>query len=96
MRDVPKILKEMAATYEERNKVYGNNFLMMGPVMKAMFPNGPKLETEKDYIIFHLFDWAVGKLTRFVNSDMKHIDTIHDVAVYCAMIEAIISEDKPK
>jgi hypothetical protein len=85
-----QILESMAQTYKERNKTYGDNFLTMGPVMKALFPNGITLKTEQDFIMFHLLDWLVGKLTRFVKTDMTHVDSIHDLAVYAAMIEMMI------
>lgn len=86
------ILQEMAETYRERNVVYGDNFKKMGPLMVSLFPNGITLKTEQDFIQFHLLDWICGKLTRFASSDLTHIDSIHDLAVYAAMLEAEISE----
>lgn len=85
-----QILEEMARTYKQRNQTYGENFMTMGPVMTALFPNGITLKTKEDFVIFHLMDWLVGKLTRFVNTGMVHIDSIHDLAVYAAMIEMIL------
>lgn len=88
-----QILEEMARTYKQRNEMYGENFVTMGPVMKALFPNGIELKTQQDFIVFHLLDWLVGKLTRFVNSGLVHIDSIHDLAVYAAMIEMMLQRD---
>lgn len=89
-----KILEEMAKTYRERNAVYGNNFKKMGPVMTALFPEGITLKTEQDFINFHLFDWMVGKITRFASTGMTHLDSIHDSCVYGAMLENEIIESK--
>jgi len=88
-----QILEEMAKTYKQRNEIYGDNFMTMGPVMTALFPNGITLKTQQDFIVFHLLDWMVGKLTRFVNTGMVHIDSIHDLAVYAAMIEMMLKRD---
>jgi hypothetical protein len=89
-----KIMMEMAATFRQRNKMYGDNWKVVGVVMKALFPNGMKLETENDFVKLHLIDWMVGKLTRLAHSKLTHVDSVHDLAVYAAMLEAIIrSED---
>jgi len=85
-----QILEKMAQTYKERNQIYGDNFMTMGPVMSALFPQGITLKTQNDFIMFHLLDWLVGKLTRFVNTGMTHVDSIHDLAVYAAMIEMML------
>lgn len=85
------ILQAMAETYRERNLVYGDNFKMMGPLMVSLFPNGVTLKTEQDFVNFHLLDWICGKLTRFASSGQTHMDSIHDLAVYAAMLEAELS-----
>jgi len=89
-----KILEEMANTFRERNKVYGDNWKVVGEVMTSLFPNGVVLKTEEDYNIWHLFELLVVKITRFANSELKHQDSIHDTAVYAAMIEGMITKLK--
>jgi hypothetical protein len=92
-----KIMIEMAATFRQRNKMYGDNWKVVGTVMKALFPNGMKLETENDFVKLHLIDWMVGKLTRLTFSKLTHVDSVHDLAVYAAMLETIIrNEHGPK
>jgi hypothetical protein len=91
-----KILEDMANTYKDRNKTYGESFMSMGPVMAALFPNGITLKTKEDFVTFHLLDWMVGKLNRFVNTGMTHIDSIHDLAVYAAMIEMVLLRQMEK
>ena len=83
-------MEGMAATFRERNKVYGNNYLNVGNVMNALFPAGVQLSNEEDFALWHLFELIVVKLTRFANSNLTHQDSIHDVGVYAAMIESIV------
>jgi len=83
------ILSEMAETYKERNAIYGNNYKMVGPIMEILFPNGvPAKLLGSDQ--FHLFELKIVKLSRFAISNLEHIDSIHDDAVYSAMIESIL------
>lgn len=91
-KSVPTILKEMAETYAERNLVYGDAFKSVGDVMAALFPNGVTLETEDDFTRWHLFELAIVKITRFANGGLLHKDSVHDLAVYAAMIESLIDE----
>lgn len=94
MKNAADILAEMAETYRERNKVYGDNYKRVGAVMQAMFPDGVDLKTEEDFNVWHLFELMVVKMTRFANSDLSHEDSIHDLAVYAAMVESLIRKDK--
>jgi hypothetical protein len=89
-KDAAKILEEMAETFRERNKVYGDNYKSVGEVMVALFPKGIDLKTVDDYNVWHLFELMIVKITRFANSDLKHKDSIHDAAVYAAMVESLI------
>ena len=89
-KDAAKILEEMADTFRERNKVYGDNYKTVGEVMLALFPNGVELKTVEDYNTWHLFELMIVKITRFANSDLNHKDSIHDTAVYAAMVESLI------
>ena len=93
MKTAADILAEMADTYRERNKVYGDNYKLVGDVMMALFPNGVKLETAEQFNIWHLFELIVVKITRFANSDLQHEDSIHDLAVYAAMVESLIRKE---
>lgn len=86
-----EILREAATTYEERNKVYGDNYMRVGNVMAAIFPDGVMLKTPDDHNRFHIFMLGIVKLTRYaVNWDGGgHQDSIHDNTVYSAMLEEI-------
>lgn len=87
---VPAILTAQIATFIERNTQYGDNWENMGKVLSGLFPNGVELRTADDFIKWHLFEWAVGKLSRFANSGMTHLDSLHDAAVYLTMVEAFM------
>jgi hypothetical protein len=90
---VGEILNGMAETYTERNAVYGDNYRMVGAMMKVLFPDGVSkelLHSDK----FHLFELKLVKLSRYAISDMTHRDSIHDDAVYSAMLESINLEEQ--
>lgn len=85
------ILRSMADTFEERNKVYGSNYERVAPIMKILFPDGlPPEILHSDQ--WHLFELIVVKLTRFAISSLQHKDSIHDTGVYAAMIESILEK----
>ena len=90
MKNAADILAEMADTFRERNKVYGDNYLRVGQVMTALFPNGVTIVNPAQFNVWHLFELMVVKLTRFANSGLTHEDSIHDLAVYAAMVESLI------
>lgn len=88
-----QILREMANTFDERNKVYGSNYLMVAQLVKVLFPAGvPPGLVETDH--WHLFELKLVKLSRFAISNLTHTDSIHDDGVYSAMIEAILHNEK--
>lgn len=91
-REVADILNEMACTFRERNEVYQDNYKRVPELVKVLFPCGvpPSLLTTDHW---HLFELKLVKLTRFAASNLTHIDSIHDDAIYSAMIESILSED---
>lgn len=90
-RSTADVLRAMADTFEERNAVYGDNYRRVAPVIEALWPGGVpgSLVTEPHW---HLFELIVVKLTRFVISDLTHTDSIHDAAIYAAMIETHLKE----
>ena len=89
------ILQTMANTFRTRNKVYGDNYKRVGDVMKALFPNGVQLKTAEDFNRWHLFELAIVKITRFTTTGMTHVDSVHDAAVYLAMVESLTKADSP-
>jgi hypothetical protein len=90
----PGILMKMAETYQEHNRVYGDNYMRVGKVMSILFPDGVELVTPEDFNRWHLFELVVIKLTRFTQTGLTHIDTIHDLAVYAAMVEMTLQQSR--
>jgi len=92
------LLRKAAELYEKRNKVYGDNYLLVGEVMKGFFPNGLMLNTIEDFNRFHIFMLTVVKQTRYVIGWGKggHPDSIADATVYCAMLDQIDQDIKAK
>jgi len=89
---VADILENMAATFRERSAVYGDNLLMVEPIMKIMFPAGvPEFNTQ-----MHLLELLLMKLTRYAVSGLTHTDSIHDIGVYAAMLEHHTPKPKEK
>jgi hypothetical protein len=91
MQTADKIMEQMLATYKERKAVYGDNYLIIGNVMEKMFPDGVVLKTAEDHNKWHLFLMAMVKATRLANTNLSHIDSAHDAAVYMAMLEGMMS-----
>jgi hypothetical protein len=91
-----KVLMEMARTFRVRNKVYGNNYLNYGQIMKELFPRGIRLDDAYSHIVYHWLSMKMVKLTRFLNSGMTHLDSLHDDSVYGAMLEDFIRKHKPR
>jgi hypothetical protein len=85
------ILSLAADTVKASNAVYKDNFRMVGEVIAALFPNGVKLDSAKDHEVYHLLVMVVGKLTRFAVSGLTHQDSIRDLTVYAAMVEAAMN-----
>lgn len=92
-KNAADILADMAETFRERNKVYGDNYKRVGDVMVALFPEGVELKTQEDFNTWHLFELMIVKLTRFANSNLTHVDSIHDCAVYAAMVQSLIEKE---
>lgn len=88
--DAAAALEAMAATFRERNAQYKDNYKMVPRLVEVLWPDGvpSKLVVTEQW---HLFELILVKLARFAVSDLTHKDSIHDIAVYGAMIDAILS-----
>lgn len=89
---VPEMLAEMAATFKERSATYHSNYLIVGEMLAALYPDGITLKTPDDFIRFHFVDWTIGKLSRWANTGMAHEDSIKDAAVYTTMLASLVKE----
>lgn len=89
---VPTILRDMAATFEERNAVYGNAHDRVARIHDAIWPDGVPSDLPGSPQ-WHVFEILMGKLARFAETGLTHRDSIRDMAVYCAIIEHLISKE---
>lgn len=90
--NIDNTLAEMGKTFSQRNAVYKDNYVIVGRVMSAFFPDGVTLKTPADFEKWHLFELKIIKLTRFVASDLTHKDSILDDGVTSAMMKTLMEE----
>lgn len=89
------VLMQMIDTFKQRNSVYHDNYLDVCKMLPVLFPQGVTAEQLANPA-FHLLVIKLVKISRFVQSNFTHLDSIHDDAVYSAMIEAIIVNNEDK
>lgn len=90
-KTVPEMLRESAETYEQRNKIYGDNYKRFGPIMALLFPEGLDLRSGADFNRFGVFVQCVSKLTRYAEQFDAggHDDSLLDLAVYANMLREL-------
>ena len=91
MPTVPEILHQAAETYDQRNKLYGDNYKRWGAIFNLMFPEGVKISSTEDANRLGIFVQCLSKMTRYAESfnDGGHQDSAHDMCVYSAMLEEL-------
>lgn len=89
-------LEAMAATFRERNKIYGDNFVRVGHAMHAMFPAGLTINNPQDWTRLYFFMLQQVKSSRYATNFTKggHADSVHDAAVYAALLEAFDEQQR--
>lgn len=90
---VGDVLRSMAETFTERNAVYGDNYKLVAPIIRLLWPSGVP-DGLVTAVHWHLFELMVVKLTRFATGGLTHVDSVHDIAVYAAMIEHILASEE--
>ena len=89
MTDAGKVLEDAARTFADRNRVYSNNYERIGKTLAAMFPNGLTLNTAAEWSRMYFFMLLVAKMSRYAtNWQTGHHDSVHDMIVYAALLEA--------
>lgn len=92
LAEIATIFDAMAGTLRSRAADYGYNAAKVAKVMQIFFPDGVKLDSEEDHEAWHLFELVIVKLTRFVNSGLRHQDSIHDMAIYAGFVERLVAK----
>lgn len=86
-----EILMDLADLFRQRNQEYGNTYWMHGHVMRALFPEGLRLETEGDFTRLGIINMIVSKLCRLCQNWSRggHHDSAIDSSVYFAMLAEV-------
>ena len=92
-KTVVELLEEAAKTFEERNRVYGDNMMVWGNVAMELFPDGLDARnfTAEDWSRFGFFMQLVNKCVRYAANFEQggHQDSARDAIVYAAMLESV-------
>lgn len=94
--NTPEILEAMAKTYRERNLIYGDNWETHVDALRAIFPDGIVMKDFFETAMYSWFSIILGKMTRFANAKFRHQDSIHDIAVYAAMMESFLEKNSAR
>lgn len=95
---VPQRLEDLAELYNERGKVYGNDYKMHGDLMRLFFPNGLTLKTVDDFNRYGVFKELVTKINRYAKAykDGGHEDSLNDISVYAQMLQELDNDVREK
>lgn len=87
------ILEEASQTFKAKNAEYGDNWEKVGKILNILYPNGIEIKSEDEHNRFQMLMMILGKLTRYINNwKSGHIDSIHDLIVYAALLQSIDNE----
>jgi hypothetical protein len=85
-------LESKARIYEERNKLYGDNYKRFGPIMKMLLANQSLNPADADQMNrLGVFTQLVSKVTRYAENFTRggHDDSLDDLAVYAMMLKEL-------
>jgi hypothetical protein len=89
---VSRRLAELGRLFEERHKIYGNDYENVGDILMGMFPDGLTLDTPEKFRRFYMFVFMLSKLNRYSQALAKgqgHSDSLKDLAVYATMLDEL-------
>lgn len=84
-KSVPTRLHALAKIYQDRNAVYGDDYMHAGKILSGYFPRGINLKTEEDFRRFYMFVHMIGKTNRYAHCMARgegHADSLNDLSVY--------------
>lgn len=96
---VSQQLREKASLFEERNKIYGDNYLRFGPIMALLLGNQTiDLANPLDMARIGVLVQIVSKVTRYCENFSRggHPDSLDDLSVYSMMLKQIDQEGLPE
>src|SRR5262245_10000415 len=88
--ETKRLLQKALDTFQDRGAIYRDNHQRLGALMDALFPQGVILKSADDHERFALISLLLVKLSRYAVewNNGGHQDSIHDIIVYAAMLEA--------
>ena len=88
MDGVSDKLRGLAKLHDERQGLYGFDYLKVGSSLAGMFPEGITLNGPEDFTRFALLIHAHGKLLRYSSRfhDGGHEDSLDDLSVYSQLL----------
>ena len=86
--NVIKSLERAKELFAERNTNYKDTWLKVGEIEKILFYKAVFTSTSA-FTKFQIINMIIGKITRYVESGMKHQDSADDLVTYAAMLSAI-------
>lgn len=89
-KKVPDMLRDAAKIYEERNRMYGDNYKKFGHALQPLMQN-IKLKSPEDFNRFGILNQLFSKLTRYANmfDSGGHDDSLDDITVYAQMLKEL-------
>lgn len=89
-KKVPDMLRDAAKIYEERNRMYGDNYKKFGHALQPLMQN-IKLKSVEDFNRFGILNQLFSKLTRYANmfDSGGHDDSLDDISVYAQMLKEL-------
>lgn len=91
--NVLKTFGKLEQVFHDRNTTYKQNFNEVSKLLKVLYPNGISAK-ELENPVFPLLVLKLVKLTRFVQSGSKHLDSIEDDSVYSVLIASTLKTVK--
>ena len=89
-------IERMLDTYKERNAIYGDNYKIAGIIFKQLFKDGIEIKSIEDYNRFAILMQMINKIIRYsFNWKTGHCDSLHDLAVYSAILMELDQEYLP-
>ena len=92
-KTVPDMLREGAATYEQRNQLYGDNYKTFGVAFAPLLA-GITLNSATDVNRMGVLIQMLSKISRYVENWSKggHDDSLLDLSVYTTMLRELDNE----
>ena len=89
-----EILNSTAHLFRKKREEYGDNYLVIGKLMEALFPDGLEIKTNEEWNRLHLLLLSVVKFSRYAFNYKKggHRDSLLDLIVYVAMLDEMDDE----